>query len=66
MTSTASPAHLELRSSLALFFMPNLGPVRVKALLEAFGTAERVLAANLTELREIGRASCRERVLMPV
>lgn len=53
MTSTASPAHLELRSSLALFFVPNLGPVRVKALLEQFGTAERVLAASLSELRGV-------------
>ena len=50
---TTTPVHSELRASLALFFMPNLGPVRVKALLEAFGTAERVFSASLNELRGV-------------
>ena len=53
MTTTATPAQPELRASLALFFMPNLGPVRVKGLLEQFGTAERVFSASLSELRGV-------------
>ena len=53
MTTNTSPADLELRAILALFFMPNLGPVRVKALLEHFGTAERAFAASLAALRGV-------------
>jgi DNA processing protein len=41
------------RASLALFFTPGLGPVRVKALIDHFGSAARALEANLTNLREV-------------
>ena len=41
----------ELRATLALFFTPGLGSVRVKALLEHFGTAEQAVQARLEQLR---------------
>ncbi len=43
----------ELRASLALFFTPGLGAVRVKALIEHFGSAQAVLKAKLLELRDV-------------
>ncbi len=51
--SDAAQSPSEVRSSLALFFTFGLGPVRVKALLEHFGTADAVLGAGLTRLREV-------------
>jgi DNA processing protein len=52
-TSSMLTASLELHSALSLFFTPNLGPVRVKALLEHFGSAARALESKLGELREV-------------
>ncbi len=43
----------ELQACLSLFFTQGLGSVRVKALLEHFGSAEAALSANLTELRQV-------------
>ena len=43
----------ELLATLNLFFTPGLGAVRVKALLEHFGTAQAVLDAKLSELRQV-------------
>jgi DNA processing protein len=43
----------ESRASLALFFTPGLGPVKIKLLLEHFGHAEDAVSANLTKLREV-------------
>ncbi len=36
-----------------MFFTPSLGPVRVKALLDYFGSAATALSANLTTLRDV-------------
>jgi DNA processing protein len=43
----------ETLACLSLFFTSGLGSVRVKALIEHFGTAESVLGAKLLELREV-------------
>lgn len=44
----------ETRAALALFFTPGLGAVRIKALLESFGSFEAALAAPAKEWREAG------------
>ena len=41
------------RPILALHFTPGLGPVKIKTLLEHFGTAENALSAKLTDLRDV-------------
>jgi DNA processing protein len=43
----------EARAALALFFTNGLGPVRIKALLEHFGSARAVLEAKLTQVRDV-------------
>ncbi len=43
----------QLSATLNLFFTPGLGAVRIKSLLEHFGSAEAVLSARLLELRDI-------------
>jgi DNA processing protein len=43
----------ELRDLLALHLADNLGPVRIAALLEHFGSAHRVLRANPRELMKV-------------
>jgi DNA processing protein len=43
----------ESRASLALFFTNGLGPVRVKTLLDHFGSATSALEANLKALRDV-------------
>src|SRR4051812_32858949 len=40
---------------IALNMLPTMGPVRLRALLEVFGTPERVLAAKRDELRRVER-----------
>ncbi len=46
-----------LRATLALFFTPKLGPIRIKTMLKHFGNAENALAATTNELRELGLGS---------
>jgi DNA processing protein len=53
MTVSTIVSSPELRAALSLFFTPNLGPVRVKSLLEHFGSAERALNAGVAELRAV-------------
>ncbi|MDB6153071.1 MAG: protecting protein DprA [Chthoniobacteraceae bacterium] len=43
----------ETEASIALNMVPNLGPVRVRKLLEVFQTPERVLLARRAELRAV-------------
>jgi DNA processing protein len=43
----------ETEASIALNMVPNLGPVRLRKLLEVFHTPERVLLANRAELRAV-------------
>jgi DNA processing protein len=43
----------EVRDLLALHHIDGLGPQRIAALLERFGTARRALEASATELREV-------------
>ena len=51
----AVPDHvLELtRATLALHFTPGLGPVRIKTLIEHFGSAQTALGAKINALREV-------------
>jgi DNA processing protein len=43
----------ETRAGAALFFLPQLGPVRIKALLEQFGSAQVAWDASLNDLRGV-------------
>ncbi len=43
----------ETEACIALNMIPKLGPVRVRLLLEAFGSPERILSANRSELRSV-------------
>jgi DNA processing protein len=44
----------EIRAALALFFTPGLGAVRIKTLLEHFGSAETAINTPAKEWREAG------------
>jgi DNA processing protein len=43
----------EILTSLSLFFTPGLGSVRVKTLLEHFGTTQAIVDAKIHELRQV-------------
>ena len=43
----------ETEACIALNMVPNLGPVRLRRLLEVFETPERVLAARAAQLRQV-------------
>lgn len=43
----------DTEAHIALNMIPRLGPVRLRRLLDRFGTPQRVLAASATELREV-------------
>jgi DNA processing protein len=47
------PIMTRTEAYLALNLLPNIGPVRVRKLLETFGSPERVLTASATELSRI-------------
>ena len=47
----------ERQARLALALNPGLGPVRCMALIDYFGSAEKVLAADPPQVREAGRLS---------
>jgi DNA processing protein len=40
-------------ATIALNMLPNIGPVRVRALLEAFGEPQAILNANASQLRKV-------------
>jgi len=43
----------EIEACLTLNMVPNVGPVRLRRLLEVFETPERVLSARVSELRQV-------------
>ncbi len=55
-TNVEMNPHMSLettRATLALHFTPGLGPVRIKNLIEHFGSAQAALEANLNALRDV-------------
>lgn len=59
-----SPAELEAR--LRLHRLPELGPVRFKKLLEAFGSASKAISAPASAWRSLGLPSLARRPGAPV
>ena len=49
----SEPLSSELRDLLALRLVDGMGPTRVAALVEHFGSAARALTANQVELQEV-------------